>query len=80
MKKLNIALIGFGTAGRGFYEAWQQLGTARFNIHGVAVKNGEKNRNGLHLEATTDVLSLINDPAVDVVVEATGNVKDAKIW
>jgi homoserine dehydrogenase len=80
MKKLNIALIGFGTAGRGFYEAWQQLGTARFNIHGVAVKNGEKKRNGLHLEATTDVLALINDPAVDVVVEATGNVKDAKFW
>ncbi|MBI1266537.1 MAG: homoserine dehydrogenase [Cryomorphaceae bacterium] len=80
MKKLNIALIGFGTAGRGFYEAWQQLGTTRFNIHGVAVKDGEKERYGLHLNATTDVLGLINDPTVDVVVEATGNVKEAKLW
>ena len=77
--KVNIALLGFGTVGQGFAEVLSQLGSDRFAIHGVAVRDTGKLRNGDY-SFTTNVEALIADPKVDVVVEATGNTDSILQW
>lgn len=77
--KVKIALLGYGTVGQGFAEVLSQLGSDRFGIHGVAVRNSSKDRHSA-FTFTTNVEALIADPKVDVVVEATGNTDSILQW
>lgn len=77
--KVRIALLGYGTVGQGFAEVLSQLGSERFVIHGIAVRDRTKVRNAAYT-FTTNVDALIADPKVDVVVEATGNTDSILQW
>jgi homoserine dehydrogenase len=78
-KKINIALLGFGTAGQGFYEVTEALGSESYAIRGVAVKDKGKKRKE-NIPFTFEAEKLIADPLVHVVVEATGDVDATLQW
>ena len=70
MNMINIAILGFGVVGGGVYEVIKQNGLP------VTVKHILDKRTfpGHDLEnaVTTDFSAIIDDPAVDVVVETMG--------
>jgi homoserine dehydrogenase len=87
MRQVNIGMIGGGTVGSGVFHAWQRnadlmasrLGV-RVNIHRIAVKTLDKPRAYEIPRAllTTDWHSVVNDPAVQVVIELVGGTGIAK--
>ena len=87
MQQVNLGLVGGGTVGGGVYQALtrngellsQRLGI-RLTITRVAVRTLTKHRNVRFPKAllTTDWRAVVNDPAVDVVVELLGGVTTAR--
>ena len=75
MNMINIAILGFGVVGGGVYEVIKQ------NRLPVTVKHILDKRTfpGHDLEnaVTTDFSAIIDDPAVDVVVETMGGASPA---
>ncbi len=78
MRKINIALCGFGTVGKGVYEILkknkkilQRRAQLDFSIKKVLVKNINKKRDA-ELEFTTDFSDIANDKSIDIVVELIG--------
>ncbi|GHV02043.1 homoserine dehydrogenase [Campylobacterota bacterium] len=81
---LNIALVGVGTVGGAVADILEKnraLITARAgkNIRVVkgVVKNAARQRGDLGFELTTDYREVVEDPAIDVVVELMGGVDKA---
>ena len=87
MKQLNIALLGLGQIGTGFYSLLKtkkdffarEIGV-HFHLKKIAVKHRDKKRQlrvpqGL---LTRDARSLVVDPEVDVVVELIGGTRQAR--
>ena len=77
MSKLKLGLIGLGTVGCGVYKTVEELDNVE--IVKVAVKNINKPR---PVDIPTGMLTdnpyeIVNDPAVDVVVELIGGVTPA---
>ena len=77
MSKLKLGLIGLGTVGCGVYKTVEELDNVE--IVKVAVKNINKPR---PVDVPTGMLTdnpyeIVNDPAVDVVVELIGGVTPA---
>ncbi len=87
MQQVNLGLIGGGTVGGGVFQALarngellaQRLGTRLVVAH-VAVRSLEKRRGVVFPPAllTTDWQRVVNDPAVDIVVELMGGVTTAR--
>lgn len=88
MKKVDIALLGFGTVGSGVAEALhrngatieQQLG-CRLHIKTVLVRDPSKYQDhpllkGVHL--TSDFLDILSDPDIRIVIEVMGGIHPAK--
>ncbi len=89
MKEIRIGILGFGTVGAGVVEGIQKNGTlmaGRTGIHlvvekiadldittdrGIAVPDGV---------LTTDAMSVINDPSIDVIVELVGGTTIARTF
>jgi homoserine dehydrogenase len=81
LKKLNVGLLGIGTVGGGTYtvltrnaaEITRRTGV-QINVVQVADKNTElaKKVTGGNVDVTDDAFALVNNPAVDVVVELIG--------
>lgn len=84
MQPIGIGLAGFGTVGAGVYKNLatngdllaQRLG-ARFEVRRIAVRDAGKARS---VEApaelfTTELDALINDPAIQIVVELIGGIE-----
>ena len=87
MKKINVGLIGFGTVGAGVVKILtQRTGLIRERIgvdivlKKIADKDLSRNR-GVKVEKsllTKDAYQIINDPAIDIVIELVGGIHPAK--
>jgi len=87
MKEVKIGILGFGTVGAGVVEAILKNGELIAQRTGIFPKIGKiadldiKTDRGVKVDAsllTTDALSVINDPEIDVIVELIGGVRIAK--
>lgn len=87
MKEIKIGILGFGTVGAGVVEAILKNGELMAQRTGIFPKIGKiadldiKTDRGVKVDSsllTTDALSVINDPEIDVIVELIGGIKVAK--
>jgi homoserine dehydrogenase len=87
MKEIKIGILGFGTVGAGVVEGILKNGELMAQRTGIFPKIGKiadldiKTDRGVKVDPsllTTDALSVINDPEIDVIVELIGGVKLAK--
>lgn len=87
MKEIGVGLLGFGTVGAGVVEALQRNGEliadrigTKLVLRRIADMDLEKDR-GVTVDRsmlTQDANSVIDDPAVDIVVELIGGTRVAK--
>ena len=87
MKKIHIGLLGFGTVGSGMvkillenHEVIESRLGASLALKWIAARNLERDR-GIAVDAgllTTDAEKVVDDPAVDIVVELIGGYEPAK--
>jgi homoserine dehydrogenase len=68
-KQLTIGLFGFGVVGEGLYKVLQQTPSLKASIKKVCIKNPGKKREAPAELFTTDRDSILNDPAINVIVE-----------
>jgi len=68
-KQLTIGLFGFGVVGEGLYKVLQQTPSLKATIKKVCIKNPGKKREAPAELFTTDRDSILNDPAINVIVE-----------
>ena len=87
MQQVNLGIVGGGTVGGGVYAALQRNGALmasrlgiRLHIVRMAVRNPRKKRAVAipRKLLTTDWLSVVNDPKVNVVVELMGGTDTAR--
>ncbi|MCC7300480.1 MAG: homoserine dehydrogenase [Verrucomicrobia bacterium] len=87
MKKIKIGILGFGTVGAGVVEGILKNGELMAQRTGIFPTIGKiadldiKTDRGVKVDKallTTDALSVIDDPEIDVIVELIGGVKVAK--
>ena len=87
MEKLRIGLLGFGQIGSGLYSILtakkdyfaREIGVS-FNLKRIAVKHANKRRK-VHAPKsllTTNAMSVVRDPNIDVIVELIGGTTDAR--
>ncbi len=68
-KQLVIGLFGFGVVGEGIYKVLKDTKSLNSSLKKICIKNPEKNRNAPAGLFTTDADELLNDPAINVIVE-----------
>ena len=68
-KKLTIGLFGFGVVGEGVYKVLQQSPSLQATIKKVCIRNPNKKRNAPDDLFTTDKELLLEDPAINIIVE-----------
>jgi len=87
MKEVKIGILGFGTVGAGVVEGILNNGelmaqrSGIFPIIGKIADLDVESDRGVEVDAsllTTDALSVINDPDIDIIVELVGGVSVAK--
>ncbi len=87
MKKIKIGILGFGTVGAGVVEGILKNGELMAQRTGIFPTIGKiadldiKTDRGVKVDPsllTTDALSVIDDPDIDVIVELIGGIKIAK--
>jgi homoserine dehydrogenase len=87
MKEVKIGILGFGTVGAGVVEGILKNGelmaqrTGIFPMIGKIADLDIKTDRGVNVDKallTTDALSVIDDPEIDVIVELIGGLKIAK--
>lgn len=73
---MKIAILGFGTVGKGVYEIVKKANvqTQNLSVSHILIR---KNKVRLLPEMTDDINEILNDPATDVVVEAIGGIEPA---
>ncbi len=72
---MNIALLGFGTVGKAFYE----LASGRDDLRVAAVLS-RRDRPELRCTVTADFDAIVRDRSIDLVVEAMGGLEPAHRW
>ena len=87
MKKVKIALLGFGNVGRGVWKILQANGEEvakrsgyKVEIAKILVRNANKDR-GVKVPdeiVTTDFNDILNDDSIKIVVEVMGGVEPAR--
>lgn len=72
----NIAIIGYGNVGRGFYELYNKITDPGFRISAIAERHPEKLPGELRslFRLASEV---VHDPDIDLVVEVTNNADEA---
>ena len=70
---MNIALLGFGTVGRGFYELLTERPLS-LNICAVLARRPLE---GLNCMVTSDFYKILNEAEADIIVEAMGGLEPA---
>ncbi|HVT84500.1 MAG TPA: homoserine dehydrogenase [Chitinophagaceae bacterium] len=68
-KELTIGLFGFGVVGEGLYKVLEQTPSLKARIRKVCIKDPVKKRQAPASLFTTDKSELLNDPAINVIVE-----------
>ncbi len=90
MKQFQAALLGFGTVGSGVYRVLSENGEQithregiQISVNRILVRDFEHEPN-LHLAPlalfTTSFEEILNDPAVDIVVECMGGIEPARTF
>ncbi|MFQ5839872.1 MAG: homoserine dehydrogenase [Candidatus Methylomirabilales bacterium] len=87
MKTINIGILGLGTVGTGVVDLLMRKGAdlqhrigARLEIRKIALREPERPRTVTVDQSllTTDAHEILKDPAVHIVVELIGGIKEAK--
>tara|TARA_B100000965_G_scaffold258129_1_gene217522 strand:+ start:152 stop:1468 length:1317 start_codon:yes stop_codon:yes gene_type:complete len=85
MKKIGIGLLGLGTVGQGVANIISNPNdrhplVAELELIGVAVRNLQKKRDICLPESvlTTNPIEIVNNPNIQIVVEAMGGIEPAK--
>jgi len=87
MKEIRVGILGFGTVGAGVVEGILKNGGLMAQRTGIAPVIGKiadldiKTSRGVEVDSsllTTDALSVIDDPSIDVIVELIGGINTAK--
>lgn len=87
MKEIKIGILGFGTVGAGVVEGILKNGELMAQRTGIFPKIGKiadldiTTDRGVKVDAsllTTDALSVVDDPEIDVIVELIGGLKAAR--
>ena len=68
-KQLTIGLFGFGVVGEGLYKVLKQTPSLKASIKKVCIKHPGKKREAPAELFTTDREVILNDPAINVIVE-----------
>jgi homoserine dehydrogenase len=76
-KQLRIGLFGFGVVGEGLYRILQQTPSLQASIVKICIKHPGKQRNAPEDLFTTDKNLILNDPAINVVVEVINETEPA---
>jgi len=73
---MKIAILGFGTVGKGVYDIVKKANvqTQNLSVSHILIR---KNKARLLPEMTDDINEILDDPATDVVVEAIGGIEPA---
>ena len=87
MKKINIAIIGYGTVGRGVVdilrkntELIKRNSNINLNLYGIADRRiNEKIDDNIKdvFVLSKNPFELVNDPSIDIIVELIGGISDA---
>ena len=70
----KIGLFGFGTVGKGFYEALTKTSYLPVEISKVCVKRVDLERIGHELYFTDNPDELLSDPEIDIIIELIDDV------
>jgi homoserine dehydrogenase len=76
-KQLTIGLFGFGVVGEGIYKVLQQTPSLNASIKKVCIKHAEKERDADPSLFTTQYEELLNDPAINLIVELIDDAEEA---
>lgn len=68
-KQLTIGLFGFGCVGQGLTDVLSRTNGIRATVKKICIKDPDKVRSLSPFYFTTDKNEILNDPAIDVVVE-----------
>lgn len=79
MQVVKIGLLGLGTVGQAVVDLSHDFGGSAFRVERAAVRNPGKPRS-VTVPVTTDAREIIQDPAIDVVVEVAGGRHPARGW
>ena len=77
-KKLKIGLFGFGVVGQGLYHVLNETHGVKAEVARICVKNRDKKRSLPTGIFTFDAADILNDPAIDIVVELIDDAKAGK--
>jgi homoserine dehydrogenase len=72
-KLINLGIFGFGCVGQGLYEVLNKTRGINARIRKICIKDPNKQRPIDMSYFTTDKEEILNDPAIDVVVELTND-------
>jgi homoserine dehydrogenase len=76
-KQLTVGLFGFGVVGEGIYQVLLQTPSLQATIKKICIKHPDKVRNAPSDLFTTDYDTLLNDEAINVVVELIDDADEA---
>ncbi|MFM8913558.1 MAG: homoserine dehydrogenase [Flammeovirgaceae bacterium] len=76
-KKLKIGLFGFGVVGQGLYHVLNETHGVKAEVARICVNNRDKKRSLPTGIITFDAADILNDPAIDIVVELIDDAKAA---
>jgi homoserine dehydrogenase len=76
-KSLTIGLFGFGVVGEGIYQVLHQTPSLQATIKKVCIKHAEKERNAPASLFTTSYEALLEDEAINVIVELIDDADEA---
>lgn len=84
VRRIGIGLVGCGVVGQGLLDLLQRRASSlvdrygvRFEVAAMAVRDLDKDRgpHAVGIPRVTDPLTVVSDPAVDVIVEVAGGVE-----
>jgi homoserine dehydrogenase len=76
-KKLTIGLFGFGVVGEGIYQVLRETPSLNATIKKVCIKHVDKKRAAAAELFTTSYEELINDPAINLIIELIDDAEEA---
>ena len=77
MKKINVAILGLGTVGKGVYQILQEDGEKIAHKEHLQICVKKVLSRSYHLDIpeeqkTADIEEIVNDPDIDIVIEVMG--------
>ncbi len=79
MRTLRVGLLGLGTVGQAVVQLNQPFAGHEFMFTRALVQNPDRPRT-VDVPVTVDAAEILNDPAIDIVVEAAGGRQPAREW